>query len=177
MNRESVASEIWKDIIGYENKYQVSNKGRVKSLYRKSNNSKIILIPYKSTRGYLYVKLVKGNIIKSYAIHRLVATAFIDNPNDLPQVNHKDEDKENNDMSILEWCDNKYNNTYKDKAKRTSLKCKKSILQLNMDGSVYKKHLGLVDAADYVKGKKCAISNCALGRRKSCYGYKWKYEE
>ena len=177
MNKELVALEIWKDIIGYENKYQVSNKGRIKSLYRKSNNSEIILIPYKNTRGYLYVKLVKGNIIKSYAVHRLVATAFIDNPSNLPQVNHKDENKENNIITNLEWCDNKYNNIYKDKARRASLKCKKPILQLNMDGSLYKKHLGLIDAADCVKGKKCVISNCALGRIKSCYGFKWRYEE
>lgn len=112
--------EFWKDIKGYEGFYQVSNLGRVKSLakYQKGNGGSIfwrketILKPANSGRGYLMVVLIKNKKRKSYILHRLVADAFIPNPYNLPQVNHKDENKTNNVVSNLEWCDNKYNSNY-----------------------------------------------------------------
>ena len=101
-------NEIWKDIKGYENLYQVSNWGRVKSL--QYNNIKIL--KPRNIQGYQCVILYKYNLHKEYKIHRLVAEAFIYNPYNLPQVNHKDENKANNKVHNLEWCTAKYNVNY-----------------------------------------------------------------
>ena len=101
--------EIWKDIEGYEGIYQVSNNGRVRSLlYNKIKMLKTQT--YK--RGYKYIALSKNGEKKKYKIHRLVAQAFIPNPNNYPQINHKDEDKSNNYINNLEWCTPKYNNNF-----------------------------------------------------------------
>ena len=111
--------EIWKDIDGFGGCYQVSNLGRVKSLDRnvkgnKSNYIRIgkILSPKTHRNGYLCVVLCKDRIGKMYYIHRLVAQAFIPNPDRLPQVNHKDENKTNNNVENLEWCSAEYNTNY-----------------------------------------------------------------
>lgn len=111
--------EIWNDIQGYEGLYQVSNFGRVKSLERKIFNGENyhiskekILSPGKDKDGYFQVQLYKEKTVKMRKIHRLVAEAFIPNPNNYPQVNHKDEDKQNNRIDNLEWCDGTYNQNY-----------------------------------------------------------------
>lgn len=115
-------NEVWKDIEGYEGLYQVSNLGRVKSLERIISDGRHrkerILKPYDDGNGYLRVELQS----KPFKLHRLVAQAFIPNPDNLPFVNHKDENPKNNrvflnddgsvDESNLEWCDNKYNINY-----------------------------------------------------------------
>ena len=103
------SKEIWKDIQGYEGMYQVSSHGRVRSF--KWNRCKI-LKTRKDKKGYIVVTLTKHS--KNYVpkVHRLVAIAFIPNPNNLPQVNHKDEDKSNNNIDNLEWCTNEYNRNY-----------------------------------------------------------------
>lgn len=105
--------EIWKDIVGYEGQYQISNYGRVFSSHKQG-----YLAQTDNGRGYFSVSLWKDNQGKSEYVHRLVARHFIDNPNKLPQVNHKDENKGNNHVNNLEWCDNSYNNKYGDKRKR-----------------------------------------------------------
>ena len=111
--------EIWKDIEGYEGCYQVSNLGRVKSLDRnvKGNKSNYIrtgkiLSPKTHRNGYLVVGLCTDRKIKMYYIHRLVAQAFLPNLDRLPQVNHKDENKTNNNVENLEWCSAEYNTNY-----------------------------------------------------------------
>lgn len=97
--------EIWKDIEGYEGKYQVSNTGEVKSLnYRGSGKTKL-LRQTADKDGYKCVIFCKNGKVKGYKVHRLVAIAFIPNPNSLPIINHKDEDKTNNCVDNLEWCD------------------------------------------------------------------------
>lgn len=114
-----MSEEIWKDIKGYEGIYQVSNLGRVKSLprFHKTKNgyySKVkILTPIKNDRGYLLVGLSKEWKKQKIFVHRLVAEAFIPNPNNLPQVNHINEfEKDNNCVENLEWCSCKYNCNY-----------------------------------------------------------------
>lgn len=112
---EIKVGEYWKDIENYEN-YQVSNLGRIRRKaklvnvgiknVKKAFKQEMILKPLKLTKGYLGVVLYdKNSKGKTYKIHRLVATAFIPNPNDLPQVNHIDGNKQNNKMDNLEWCD------------------------------------------------------------------------
>ena len=118
--------EIWKPIEGYEGLYEVSSYGRVRSLDRyvktcyeayKLHKGKI-LSPAKDKNGYLKVHLCcngKHNIIR---VHRLVCKAFIPNPDNLPEVNHKDEDKTNNSVDNLEWCDRSYNISYGTRTER-----------------------------------------------------------
>ena len=106
-------NEEWRDIEGYEGLYQVSNLGRVKSLNCRGHKGCIgILTPRFDGKGYEMVALYKEGKARNTKVHRLVAQAFIPNPNNYPQVNHKDEDKTNNCVDNLEWCDTQYNNTY-----------------------------------------------------------------
>lgn len=115
-------TEIWKDIKGYEGLYQVSNLGKVKSLARFIQRNRVggryypelILKPTINIKryGYLYVHLHKKGVTKVVTVHRLVAEAFISNPNNLPEINHKDENKSNNCVDNLEWCTSKYNANY-----------------------------------------------------------------
>ena len=99
--------EEWKNVIGYEGLYEVSNKGNVRNVRR----NKLLRLP-KNYYGYIQVCLYKNGISTGFLVHRLVAQAFIHNPDNLPQVNHKDEDKTNNNVDNLEWCDQAYNNLY-----------------------------------------------------------------
>ena len=101
--------EIWKDVPYYDGAYQVSNYGRVKSF---TNGKTHYKAQHDNGRGYMTVQLWKDGKGKKEYVHRLVALAFIPNPDKLPQVNHKDEDKQNNYVNNLEWCDNSYNNKY-----------------------------------------------------------------
>lgn len=105
--------EEWRDIEGFHGNYQVSNQGRIRSFINNYWNKREypkILKPCKLTKGYLGVSLsIRKGESKTYRIHRLVAEAFIPNPNHLTQVNHIDENKENNNVSNLEWCTCEYN--------------------------------------------------------------------
>lgn len=113
----------WKDIEGYEDMYKISNSGYIKSIERKvvnRNNLRTIkekILKYKKDKeGYCSVSLCKNGTVRTFKVHRLVAEAFISNTNNLPQVNHKDENKENNAVSNLEWIVNlKNTNNYHSK--------------------------------------------------------------
>ena len=102
-------TEIWRPVEGYEGLYEVSSLGRVKSL--KYGREKV-LKPWKDGWGYLLVTLCRNGKVKHFKAHRLVATAFLPNPMRLPEINHKDEDKTNNCVSNLEFCDRRYNLNY-----------------------------------------------------------------
>ena len=105
-------TEIYKDIKDLEGKYQVSNFGQILSLnYRKTGKAEL-LKPGKTKDGYPIVILYKDGKKKTFTIHRLVAETFLPNPNNLLEVNHKDEDKTNNSVDNLEWCTREYNINY-----------------------------------------------------------------
>ena len=125
--------QIWKDIAGYEGLYQVSNTGKVRSLDRVityKNGRQVfykskILKQYLGKDGYMYVHLYKDKKNKRCVVHRLVVQAFLENPNNWPQVNHKDENKTNNAVCNLEWCTAKYNSNYGTRRERLSQSFKK----------------------------------------------------
>ena len=125
-------NEIWKEI---DDRYSVSNLGRVKSNYA---NKERILKPTPDARGYLKVDLRHGEIRKGMMVHRLVALAFIENPNpeNFKEVNHKDEDKTNNCVDNLEWCDTIYNCNYGTRNKRKGDNCKKPVCSVDKYGNV-----------------------------------------
>ena len=170
--------EEWKDIKGYEGIYQISNKGRVKSLKFNKEN---ILIPAKHNRGYLFINLCKNGKVKKYLIHRLVAEAFLPNPDNLPQVNHKDENKLNNNVENLEWCSNKYNVNYgsrNEKASKNSKgkkKAHKKILCVET-GEIFIGSQSVIDKM-FPGRSSSNIRDHLRGRTKSCYGYHFKYIE
>lgn len=165
--------EEWKDIPDYEGLYQVSNYGRVKSLkYGKER----IMKQRKRKDGYLLVCLYKDGVIKSFTVHRLVASAFIPNPNNLPQVNHKDENKENNCAKNLEWCDRKYNINYGTRNERVAKAKSKQVFQ-------YDKDLNLIKIWDSTN--ECGrngfdqghVTSCCNGERKHHKKFLWSYIE
>lgn len=182
--------EVWKDIEGYEGLYQVSNLGRVKSLKRKRydiNNKKIIyenkikIIKGQDTKkGYLLVRLYKNNCYTIKSIHRLVAEAFIPNPDNLPQVNHKDENVANNIVSNLEWCTNEYNINYGSRLKRVSESMKgknnKSVCQYDMNGNLIKTFDSITIAGKELNISDSGISQCCKNKLKSFHNYIWKYK-
>lgn len=110
--------EIWKDIKGYEGLYQVSNYGNVKSLNYLRTGKERILKQGTRKGGYKRVALCNNGEMKFYLVHRLVAEVFLENPRNLPQVNHKDENSSNNHVSNLEWCTPKENSNYGTRNKR-----------------------------------------------------------
>ena len=165
--------EIWRDIEGYEGLYQVSDKGRVKSLWFEKER---ILKPVKDGWGYLFVRLYKNRDIKMCKVHRLVAMAFISNPNCLSDVNHKDENKENNRVENLEFCNRKYNCNFGSRNQRIAGKRSKPVIQYTKDGKIVKEWKSTYDIErnlGYCHGK---ISACCLGKQKTSYGFVWKYK-
>lgn len=122
-NESIEINEKWADISGFNGEYQISTYGRVKSI--KNGSSKILRGCINKQNGYIYIGLCKDGSVTRTTIHRLVAEAFIQNPHNLPCVNHKDENKENNNVDNLEWCSYQYNLTYgthTDRAKETRKK-------------------------------------------------------
>lgn len=108
--------EIWRPIEGYEGLYEISNTGQVRSLDKYDSMNRFyegrILKLFADRLGYLRAQLYSNNKKKSFLVHRLVAEAFIPNPDNLPQVNHRDENPSNDNVDNLEWCDAKYNSNY-----------------------------------------------------------------
>ena len=166
-------NEIWKDIIGFEGHYQVSNKGKVRSI---KNNKIKELKPYKEIKrcGYLsvYLRLPGQKFTKK--VHRLVAEAFIPNPNGFPEVNHIDENKENNCVENLEWCTGEYNLCYGTRLKRISESNKMKVAQYSLNGELLEIFNSQGEAAEKTNSTQGGISDCIRGRIKTHNGYIWK---
>lgn len=177
--------EIWKSVIGYEGLYEVSNMGRVKSLERnivkgRGGLCKIeerILKSGKDKDGYPQVVLCKEGKRKTCKIHRLVATAFIDNPNNLPQINHIDEIKTNNCVDNLEWCDCKYNINYGSHNEKMIKSISISILQFSKTGDFIRRWDSTAQVEKELGINNSNINSCIKGKRKSAGGYKWGYTD
>ena len=157
-----------KDIKNYEGLYAVTPEGEVWSYKRKK-----FLKPRADRYGYLYIDLYKDNVMKTYKIHRLVAEAYLPNPENLPQINHRDENKTNNCLQNLEWCDCKYNNNYGTRNEKISNSKKIPILQYDLDGNFIREWSSAIDVGREVRGGIC---QCLKGKTKTAYGYKWVYK-
>ena len=171
--------ETFVDIKGYEGLYKVSDKGQILSLnYKGKGVEKILSNKPNAGNKYWAITLVKDGIQKTFMVHRLVAEAFIPNPNNLPQINHKDENGKNNDVSNLEWCSRSYNMNYGTRAEKQSKKVKKAVIQLSMDGNFIREWEGGCDAEEYYNKRTAQnIGRCCRGIIKSAYGYKWKFKD
>lgn len=173
--------EIWKDIKGYENIYQVSSLGRVKSLdkqiirsngYKQTFKSRL-LKPALSNNNYLTVALCNNGKQKTHTVHRLVAETFIENKNNYKCINHIDENKQNNRVDNLEWCTYKYNNCYNDKAKNT----RKRIYQYSKDNKFIKEWDGIINIQKELNISRNCITRVCKGKRKTTRGYIWRYAD
>lgn len=172
-----IEHEIWKDIPEYEGLYQVSNLGRIKSLYNYRGGNSILIQRVK--KDYLTIGLRKKGIRKWHQVHRLVASAFIPNINNLKQVNHKDENKLNNKVENLEWCSAKYNNSYGTRLARVSQsnRLKKKICKYDLKGNLIATYNSITEATK-LNGLKSisSISCCCNGINKTAGGYIYKFE-
>ena len=165
--------EIWKDKKDYEGHYQVSNLGRVKSI---KFGKEIILKQHINIKGgYYYVCLLKNGKHKNYYVHRLVAEAFLPNTDNLPQVNHKDENKLNNSVDNLEWCTNEYNHNYGTINERISQSQSKPVLQYDLNGNLIKEWKSINECGrnGFNQGDIC---KCCNGKRKTAKGFIWVYK-
>ena len=164
-------SREWKDVVGYEGKYMVSNDGLVKSLYRNK-----IIKGEKTRVGYIRVSLYDKTCAKHVSVHRLVAEAFIPNPNKYTIVNHKDENRANNTVENLEWCTQSYNLNYGSRNIKVSAKSK-PVVQMTDEGFILATYYSAMFAAKML-GVDCSdLYKCLRGELKSdmLYGYRWKY--
>lgn len=188
--------EIWKDIPGYNGRYQASTLGRIRStdrLVEKSNGLKEFykgrvlkasLVP----SGYLYVGIAEEqNKFRSRRVHRLIAETFIPNPLNLPEINHKNEDKTDNKVENLEWCSREYNSQYGhriekySKANINNPALSKEVNQYDLKGNYIRSFPSAAEAARFL-GKDSVAANrigqCCRGlyqKGNSAYGYLWRF--
>lgn len=171
--------EVWKDIPNYEGLYQVSNLGRVKS-FRKSTKhywqDEYILKPTTSENGYCNVTLYDKTVRHKFLVHRLVAEAFIPNPDNLPQINHKDENPMNNAASNLEWCTAQYNNAYGTAKIRAIDTISIPIKQLTLEGKCIAIYRSTRIAAELLGINRGTLKD-AIIKNRPCNGYYWKYSD
>lgn len=143
--------EIWKPIRGYEGYYEVSNLGRVRSLGNGlTHNKSMTYLSGGDLRGYRVVNLWKNGHGISKRVHRLVAEAFIPNPDNLPQINHKNEDKADNRVENLEWCTCAYNNNYGSRNARAGKGISRPLYAYSENGSLVGEYSSLRDASEHL---------------------------
>lgn len=163
---------MFEEIKGFP-QYEINTKGQIR------NSNKHILSQSISNNGYYRVHLCKNGKAKWYAVHRLVAETFIPNPLHLPEVNHKDENKLNNNVENLEWCDSKYNVNYGTRNKRMS-KTKTNNKQLSLQVKCIETNIiypSIMEAERQTGIYNTAIGRVCKGKQKTAGGYQWKYIE
>ena len=192
MNIQSIQNEIWRDVVGYEGLYQISNLGRLKHLAtpRKKGTGKYerdehFCTSHVQNNGYLVVDLYKDNKRKTFLVHRLVAMSFLLNPQNYEFINHIDNNRKNNCLSNLEWCTKSYNTKYSydtnDRRKKMNWKSgkdnanSKAVLMSDMNGKVIKRYECIMDTERELGIWSSCIVSCLKGRTKTAGGYKWNY--
>lgn len=192
LSLEDYPGEIWTPIKGYEDRYMVSNIGRVKTkeftytLYNKRQvKQSHILKTILRKDGYCKISLGGYKKQKTLNLHRIVAMAFIPNPLNLPCINHKDENPTNNTVENLEWCTYKYNNNYGTFKEKHSIafknypKFSKPVIQMSLNGDDIQEYPSIAEAARQLGGNYVNISEYLNepNKRNHAYGYKWRFKE
>lgn len=176
---EDLKNEIWKDIDGFENLYQISNYGRLKSLGSNNNstaiNKDIIRKTFPNSKNYLSCLIYKNSVKKQARLHRLVAQAFIPNPHNKPQVNHIDGNKQNNRIDNLEWCTNSENQLHAYKNGLEKPRFQRKVNQYDLENNYIQTFEYIREAEKKLKIDASSISSVCKGKRKTAGGYKWKY--
>lgn len=168
-----LSDEIWRPVCGFEGLYEVSDQGRIKSLKRNTTSGGIIKTHV--NRGYVYSHLCKNGKHRNVKVHRAVAEAFIPNPDNKPEVNHKDENKSNNCVGNLEWATKKENANYGTKNERSAQKSGKTVVQFDMEGNrihTWPSSMAIERALGF---RASNIRACCIGIAKSAYGFVWKH--
>ena len=166
--------EEWREVYGFDILVEISNDGRIRTKYKRGKGYQKeyrLLHPLDNGNGYLRIVLPRNGQDKTVYIHRLVAEYFLQNPFGYSEINHKDENKSNNSVNNLEWCEHKYNANYGTAIERRAKKQRRRVRCIN-NNIIYG---SLQEAAQAVGVGKTAISNCLNGRSKSCAGYEWSY--
>lgn len=166
--------EIWAEVYGFDHLYEISNLGRLRTKFagkRGYTKEYRIIEPLNNGKGYLRFNLRLNGKQKTAYVHRLVAEAFISNPNGYKEINHKDENKANNCSDNLEWCNHLYNQNYGTLGERVGTIRKKKIRCIE-SGIIYD---SLTEASKAMSVCSTAINNCLKKRSKTCCGYTWEY--
>ncbi|WP_406539154.1 NUMOD4 domain-containing protein [Fibrobacter sp.] len=176
--------EVWQYIPGFEDYFMSSTYGRLESVarYRVSRGGCIcpvkdrILCLSIDKYGYQTVTLNKDGVKKTYKVHKLIALTFLPNFFNNSQINHKDENKQNNCVWNLEWCNGRYNINYGTGRSRSAEKSKKKVLQYDTDGNFIKEWNSVKEAAESLNKSHTGISQNLNGKTNSAYGYVWKFK-
>jgi len=169
---------MWADVVGYEGIYKVNERGDIWSCVSKRLRKTRI-----DRYGYVIVSLYKSRNSKTALVHRIVASAFIPNPDNLPQINHIDENPQNNNVCNLEWCTSKYNSNYGTAIQRrimhqdfTQEYAMRNVICYSKFGDFIKEYKGVGIAANAVETCRSNIISCCKGKSKTARGYVWRYK-
>lgn len=174
--------EMWKSIKGFEGIYSVSNLGDIRheKTEKKTGTGNYarqqhILKQRKNNKGYMLVDLYKENKRYQMLVHRVVAMAFLDNPNNYSVVNHKDENPLNNKVVNLEWCSQKYNMNYGNVGKKIGKANSKAVKQVDLNGNILKIYPSAMQAQRETGISNGLINECVKGKRTKARGFIWEY--
>ena len=175
--------EIWKQVKGYEGIYEVSTLGKIKNSKRN-----IIKKPYKDKYGYFLIQLWSNNKSLTTGLHRIIAQAFIPNPQNKPQINHKNGIRDDNRIENLEWCtvSENHKHSFRELGRKghSNMKGRKGklhpksrpVIQKTLDGKIINKYGSVLEAQRYTHIQESSIRSVCYGKYKHAGGYLWEYD-